>query len=99
MQFKVEVMVEPDHYYVRFYESAIADLRPGQARNLLEKALDRAKKSSFKIYENSFPLYLLHVNAPVGTQPIMVSKRELMAPATTNKKPKRPEPGSRGGNG
>lgn len=57
VQFKVEVVVEPDHFYERFFEAVLNNGEGGQGRPLLEEALKKTRESPFTIYEKVFPLF------------------------------------------
>lgn len=56
LSMKVEVVVEPDHFYERFYESVLEGKEKGPGRELLEHALEDARNSVFRIYEQVFLL-------------------------------------------
>jgi len=57
LSLKVEVVVEPDHFYARFYRSVLANGGSSdEGRVLLEQALKDAEQSSFSIYETVKPL-------------------------------------------
>jgi len=57
LSLKVEVIVEPDHFYERFYRSVLANGSPSpKGRALLEQALKDAEQSPFSIYETVRPL-------------------------------------------
>jgi len=57
LSLRVEVVVEPDHFYARFYRSVLKNGTPSaKGRALLEQALKDAEQSSFSIYEAVRPL-------------------------------------------
>lgn len=56
LSMKVEIVVEPDHFYERFYESVLEGNDKGPGRELLEQALEDTRDSAFDIYKQVFPL-------------------------------------------
>ncbi len=53
---QVEVEVEPDHFYEKFYRAVLADNGGGAGRDLLLQALSAAEQSNFFIYQQRFSL-------------------------------------------
>ena len=57
LRLKVEVIVEPDHFYARFYRAVLANGgSSAKGRALLEQALKEAEQSPFSIYQTLTPL-------------------------------------------
>lgn len=56
LSLKVEVVVYPDYFYKRFYQSILDNNSAGKGQRLIEEAYKIANNSSFKIYEKIFPL-------------------------------------------
>ncbi len=57
LSLKVSVVVEPDHFYARFYRSLLAgDGISAKGRELLEEALEEAEASPYTLYETVQPL-------------------------------------------
>ncbi len=56
LQFRVEIVVYPDHFYTRFYESLLERGEAGDGRTLIEEALAHSRTTSFSVYEKTFPL-------------------------------------------
>jgi thiol-disulfide isomerase/thioredoxin len=56
MRLKVEVIVYPDHFYTRFYESVLQNGGADEGRPLLEKALEETRTSVFTLFEQTIPL-------------------------------------------
>ncbi|MFQ5471059.1 MAG: multiheme c-type cytochrome [Gammaproteobacteria bacterium] len=52
----VEVEVDPDNFYRRFYQSLLETNATGKGRSFIEKALKNANESSFRIYNRIFKL-------------------------------------------
>ena len=55
-QMKIEVIVYPDHFYARFYQSILEDNSAGKGKAIIEQAYQEASNSSFKIFEELIPL-------------------------------------------
>lgn len=53
---RVRVVVQPDHFYQRFFEAILANGNTGQGRARLEEALRRIRASSFTVFEQKRPL-------------------------------------------
>ncbi|MFC1602001.1 thioredoxin family protein [Pseudomonadota bacterium] len=54
---KIEIAVEPDHFYEQFYRSVLANSSPSsKGRALLEQALKDVEQSPFTIYTSVRPL-------------------------------------------
>jgi hypothetical protein len=53
---EVEVEVQPDHFYARFYEALLAGTLSDQARPMIERALADANGSHFVVYRQRFAL-------------------------------------------
>jgi len=56
LQFKVEIIVEPDHFYKRFFQSMLSNGGGGKGRKLLQKALDNTRQSTFVLSERTLAL-------------------------------------------
>jgi hypothetical protein len=56
LQLFMQVVVDPDHWYRRFYRNYLHDGGGGSGRDLLIEALKESEQSSFSIYENTFVL-------------------------------------------
>lgn len=56
LQLQIEVIVDPDHWYRRFYQNYLEDGGGGKGRTLLLEALRQSSESSFSIYQQSFML-------------------------------------------
>jgi len=56
LQLWIEVRVEPDHFYERFYRGLLQNGAPQQGRAAIEQALANAQQSSFVIFERTLPL-------------------------------------------
>jgi len=54
LRFRIMVVVEPDHFYERFFEAILPQTGPG--RELIEKALEQARRSPFTIFQREVPL-------------------------------------------
>jgi len=54
--FRIQIKVYPDHFYTRFYESALADSSPSKGRKLLEEALVNSRESAFVLHEKTVAL-------------------------------------------
>lgn len=52
---QIEVVVDPDHWYRRFYQN-ILNSGGGAGREILTEALDLSRRSSFSIFDKVFPL-------------------------------------------
>ncbi len=58
-QLQVELIVEPDAFYRRFFAARLESLAAGQARHWLSEALAESERSSFSVYRQVFePLAL-----------------------------------------
>lgn len=58
LQLQVEISVEPDHFYARFFEAMLANSSGGGNNyDLINKALTTARQSSFSIYKKTIPLF------------------------------------------
>tara|TARA_B100000315_G_scaffold260820_1_gene325858 strand:+ start:7636 stop:8910 length:1275 start_codon:yes stop_codon:yes gene_type:complete len=53
---QIEVIVDPDHWYRRFYQNILNSGGGGAGRETLQEALDLSQRSSFSIYDQVFPL-------------------------------------------
>lgn len=56
LQLRVEIVVDPDYFYTRFYENFLVQRQDGKVRALIEEALAHTRKTSFTLYEKTFPL-------------------------------------------
>lgn len=54
LRLRARVVVEPDHFYTRFFESSVREAGPGNAR--LREALRQTRRSSFTIFSREVPL-------------------------------------------
>lgn len=54
--FKVEIIVEPDHFYERFYQSILSGGVSGKARKMMQAALTNTQNSPFSIFEKEINL-------------------------------------------
>jgi len=55
-QLKISIIVEPDHFYERFYKIRLASIKEGRSAVLLREALANAQQSHFSIFEKSYPI-------------------------------------------
>jgi hypothetical protein len=53
---QIEVVVDPDHWYRRFYQNILNSGGGGAGREMLAEALALSQRSSFSIYEQVFAL-------------------------------------------
>ena len=56
LQLWIEVRVEPDHFYERFYRGLLQSGTPQAGRAAIEQALAHAQRSPFVIFERTLPL-------------------------------------------
>jgi hypothetical protein len=56
LQLQIEIIVDPDHWYRRFYENYLEGGGGGEGRTLLLEALRQSRMSSFSIYKETFRL-------------------------------------------
>lgn len=56
LQLQIQVIVDPDHWYRRFYRNYLDNGWGGSGRELLVEALKNSEKSAFIIYEKTYPL-------------------------------------------
>jgi len=56
LQLQIEVRVEPDHFYERFYRGLLESGTPQKGRAAIEQALANAQQSSFVIFEHTLLL-------------------------------------------
>jgi len=68
LSLKIEVVVEPDHFYEKFYRSVLANGSPSpKGRALLEQALKNVDQSPFTIYTSVKPLSILQLSNQITT--------------------------------
>ncbi|GIX49062.1 MAG: hypothetical protein KatS3mg131_3273 [Candidatus Tectimicrobiota bacterium] len=53
---QVRLVVHPDHFYERFFTAMLEDGSEGPGRAYLEEALRRTQRSSFVVFDQTFPL-------------------------------------------
>jgi hypothetical protein len=63
LHLQIEVIVDPDHWYRRFYENYLDGGGGGRGRALLLEALRQSRETSFSIYEQTFELNGYHETA------------------------------------
>ncbi len=56
LDLQVEIVVDPDHWYRRFYENYLEGGGGGRGRELLQEALQDSSESIFSIYDKKFAL-------------------------------------------
>lgn len=56
LRLRATVTVEPDHFYVGFFEALLQDGQDRKGRGLLEQALANARRSPFPIFTKEMPL-------------------------------------------
>ncbi len=56
LKLKAAVVVAPDDFYVKFFESILSKSRTKQARGLLRKALKQARRSDFILFKEEIPV-------------------------------------------
>lgn len=56
LRLQIEVRVEPDHFYERFYRGLLESGAPQKGRAAIEQALAAAQQSSFVIFQQSLSL-------------------------------------------
>jgi len=56
LRLQIEVRVEPDHFYERFYRGLLENGTPQKGRAAIEQALVNAQQSSFVIFEQTLSL-------------------------------------------
>jgi len=57
---QIEVVVDPDHWYRRFYQSILNGDVSDESRKILNDALDLSQHSSFSIFNQDFNLNIAH---------------------------------------
>lgn len=77
--FKVEVIVEPDHFYERFYKSMLSGGLDEKVREMMEEALLNTQKSVFSIFEKEFKL---NTDSKVALLPSKVVEKNNVAKIT-----------------
>ncbi len=55
-ELQISVVVEPDHFYERFYKLRLANMEEGQSMDLLRQALSNSQQSHFTIFQKRFPI-------------------------------------------
>jgi len=51
MQLKITIIVEPDHFYEKFYEAVIDNDNKSESNRMLSAALETTRQSSFNIFD------------------------------------------------
>ncbi|PCH61573.1 MAG: hypothetical protein COC05_00005 [Gammaproteobacteria bacterium] len=84
-QLKVSIVVEPDHFYERFYKIRLANMAPGRSTDLLREALASAQSSHFTLFEQSYPINVDFSSvATVGLDTHSASSPETKAEVAIN---------------
>jgi thiol-disulfide isomerase/thioredoxin len=84
LSLKVEVVVYPDYFYKRFYQSILDNNSAGKGQRLIEEAYKIASNSSFKIFEKILPLDIAPGLVKINNlHPSLAAK----APQTNSSKP------------
>jgi hypothetical protein len=68
LQLRIEVIVDPDHWYRRFYQNYLEDGGGGRGRALLLEALRQSSESSFSIFDQTLVLNDRSIEHPVANR-------------------------------
>ncbi|MFQ5487323.1 MAG: thioredoxin family protein [Gammaproteobacteria bacterium] len=71
-RFKVQVIVEPDHFYQRFFESILSNGGGGKGRELLQEALANTRQSAFTLTERTMALTVVGTRDQSASPPSLV---------------------------
>ena len=53
---RVTIVVEPDHFYERFYQLRLANMAAGRSADLLREALANTRQSHFALFQHTYPI-------------------------------------------
>lgn len=71
--FKVEVIVEPDHFYERFFTSMLSGSVDGESREMMRDALLDTQNSAFSIFEKE---YQVNINPNTALLPSNIAEKK-----------------------
>lgn len=75
-ELEIKIIVEPDHFYERFYKLRLANMGNGPSADLLKQALADTQSSHFTLFEQRFPINVnldslapADINSPLASTP------------------------------
>ncbi len=77
---KIEVIVQPDYFYEKFYRSMLDNNSAGKGKQLIEEALTKASSSEYMLFEQTIPINRVAGNNAIARKPFSMSSSAAINP-------------------
>ncbi|HFE38340.1 MAG TPA: DUF255 domain-containing protein, partial [Gammaproteobacteria bacterium] len=79
---KIEVFVQPDYFYEKFYRSMLDSRSAGKGRSLIQQALKNAASSEYRLFEKTVLINRVAAKSAVTKNPFSMSNTTTDNPQT-----------------